>query len=153
MLDIIREIQLFKSIKNDFVRDVKNAKIRGFTDVLPWLKTKVPSDVLEPDMEYGFSSVEEELVYATKLATMLYNPFRYVHDCENWKDTGNREMEVYFGDEVMSRYQRDNLLIVAVSMLDESDSLERKLKSHLKRSLQAEENIGYMMLLRTQPEN
>lgn len=153
MLDVIKEIQLFKSIKNDFVRDVKNSKIRGVTDVLPWLKTKVPSNVLTPDTEYGFSSVEEEFVYATKLATMLYNPFRYVHNCENWKDVGNKETEVYFGDEVMSRDQRDNLLRAAVSMLDENDSLERKLKSQLQRSMQAEENVGFMMLLRTQPEN
>ena len=153
MLDVVREIQLFKSVKDDFVRDVQKSKIRGITDVLPWLKTKVHPDVLMPDTKFGFSSVEEELIYATKLATMLYNPYRYVHVGENRKDMGNRETEVYFGDEVLSREQRDHLLKTAVSLLDERDSTERKLKTHLKRSLQAEENVGYMMLLRTQPEN
>ncbi len=153
MLDVVREIQLFKSVKDDFARDVKESKIRDAADVLPWLKTRIPSKTLTPDTEFGFSSVEEELNYAIKLAAMLYNPIRYVFDSKTRKERVNRESEVYFGDWVMSRNRRDNLLKTAISKLDENDGLERMLKTHLRCSMQAEETVGFMMLLRTQPEN
>ena len=68
MLDVKKEIQMFNQVKDDFVSDVKNKKLRSVDDVLPWLRTKLPSDALSPDKELGFSTAEEEIDYVWKKA-------------------------------------------------------------------------------------
>ena len=66
MLNVKEEIRLFNLVKDKFIDDVNNRKIRGVDDVLPWLRTMLPADALSPDRELGFSSAEEEIDYVWK---------------------------------------------------------------------------------------
>ena len=66
MINVKEEIRLFNLVKDDFVGDIKSKKLRSVDDVLPWLRTKLPSETLSPDKELGFSTAEEEIDYVWK---------------------------------------------------------------------------------------
>lgn len=66
MLNVKEEIRLFNLLKDKFIDDVKNKKIHGVEDVLPWLLMMLPADAPSPDKEHGFSSAVESFIIEGK---------------------------------------------------------------------------------------
>lgn len=145
-MNIKRDIELFRQVKEDFIADASAGKVSA-GNLPSWLREHLPPEDIAPDKELGFTSIDDEAEYARQLVSIIRDPFSFS------RQGIDALVRVIHGDDKLTYSQREKIMEATIAGLDEKDDLEKRIIETLKKGIRGRKNVEFMALLDTQPRD